>query len=736
MIIDTPFLVDRQVKPGWYLFIEGQGISQILEPRPDDSRLIIRVRHCETLEIHEYLLEEIDELAKKSKIPPLFAPSIELLNQKIDEHNPNPISSPEISIDKKLLERAKLYIEKKGTIDALISEYKSLCFIKGEIFSFTQALEKSVEVVNESKQYKGGISRSSYYRIRKLIKQAKGDLVQLSSLLHRSTFHKTRFPLSTLNFMDTVIMRFSARTKDLRNKDSLFEIAEDYLNHTKGYWIDPTKCEDVPGNLVEELLDPRIPVEALLENPEKKDLLVKTILPSRSKFFEYRKWFQTNPDQTVNEIIERYGKDFYETQMLSFDRFVQKASLPLQYVFIDHCYIDIFIVDEETRSKPYRVWLTLLIDAFSRCILGMALLPEEPCIESVQTAIMHSIWSKDQWVDSLDLDLPNNYKWECYGIPQNLSLDNAWAHHSISLENLSRRISFHYDYNSITLRFRPPYMGRFGALIERFFGNLQLKIKKALLPGAIHSHDPEGVRNAAKEACILFEDLQKEIVKLVLQYMYHPHSELNGMRPIDKWREGLLSGFPLVPPRTEANEKMFWRSYPDTRIIHSQGVSVFGLTYTSKKIGRIARVGSNGKKIEYGFSYDPNDISRIALFREDDYICDLFAKQLRLPDDTYLHVSLAEKKLSRKIAQSDQRSTKDWILFIDEARRLEERRIAEQKSIKSRAKHAKPDKPESCCDETNNPKPITPNPSSTILELIPSSKMEEEMTSLLVNFSL
>jgi transposase InsO family protein len=735
MLSDTVFLSNRQVKPGWFLYIEGEGNFQVLEPKPYDNGLIIHVRHCESSEESDFLIEQMDDFAKKSKVPPIFAPSLEVLNQKILEHNPDPISSPEVAIDKNLLEHARLIYEKVTTIDSLISEYRSMCLIKGEVFSFTKALEKSVEVVNESKKYKSGISRASYYRLKKLIKKAKGDQIRLSSFLHRSTYQRTRFSLPTLNFLDTIIMRFSARSKELRDKESLYEIALGYLIHNKGYWINPTECEEVPANLIEELLDPRIPIEAILENPEKKKLLVKITLPSRSKFFEYRKWFQTNPDQTAKEIIERYGKEFYESQILNFDIFAHKASLPLQYVFADHCYLDIFLVDDETRSKPYRVWLTLLIDAFSRCILGMALLEEAPCIESIQTAIMHSIWSKDQWIESLDIDLPKGQKWDCFGIPLNLSVDNAWAHHSISLENLCRRISQHNTYNSITLRFRPPYKGRYGGLIERYFGNIQLKIKKALLPGAIISHDPQGVRNAAKEACILFEDLQKEIVKLILEYIYHPHSELGGMRPIDKWREGLLSGFPLVPPRTEANEKMFWRSYAETRIIHSQGVSVFGMTYSSKKMGKIARVGSNGKNIEYGFSYDPNDISRIALFRGDDYICDLFAKQLRLPDDSYLHVSLAENKMSKKIAKSEKRSSKDWILYIDEAKKLKERRLAEQKALKNKTKHSKPDKPQSCSAGTNNPKLNPPLLSSAFFEPIPSSKMDEEMTSYLVCFS-
>jgi hypothetical protein len=82
----------------------------------------------------------------------------------------------------------------------------------------------------------------------------------------------------------------------------------------------------------------------------------------------------------------------------------------------------VFSVDEATRSRLDRLWLTLLIDAYSRAILGMALLYEAPCIESIQGALRHAIWPK---TSHRDLGIPG--EWVCYGIPQQLSLDNAYA---------------------------------------------------------------------------------------------------------------------------------------------------------------------------------------------------------------------------------------------------------------------------------------------------------------------
>ena len=78
----------------------------------------------------------------------------------------------------------------------------------------------------------------------------------------------------------------------------------------------------------------------------------------------------------------------------------------------------------------------VLIDAYSRSVLGFALLYEDPCIESIQQALQHAIWPKSGL-----RELGIEGEWPCYGIPLQLSLDNAWCHHSHSLEDLAREIS-------------------------------------------------------------------------------------------------------------------------------------------------------------------------------------------------------------------------------------------------------------------------------------------------------
>jgi hypothetical protein len=148
-------------------------------------------------------------------------------------------------------------------------------------------------------------------------------------------------------------------------------------------------------NLVTELLDLTLPLQAILDNPEKAALLTPIEMPRAGWFYGYAKYVEAQPDQGAQLMTERLGKDLWEHFYLVFDTFVHRAQFPLQYVFADHWLLDAWIVDEETRAIPSRLWLTLLIDAYSRSILGMALLYEDPCIESIQQALRHAKWREN-----------------------------------------------------------------------------------------------------------------------------------------------------------------------------------------------------------------------------------------------------------------------------------------------------------------------------------------------------
>lgn len=567
------------------------------------------------------------------------------------------------------LEKARYITRTVESVDEQVEEAKREAHLTGVLFKRTPALKRIVGQLQPS------IGLTTYYKYRRLYQEHMGDPVRIAASFRRTTFNQIRMTAAQLHLIDQVILVYGLR-RPPRQPRTLYRIAKSVWQHTQGYWIDPEKCNgEVPQQLVHELLDETLPIAALLDHPEKATLMTAIELPSESWFYQYWNWFEAQPDQGQTVFSRRYGRQAWEDERLVFDTFAHRATMPLQYVFADHWLVDVFHVDEHTRQTQPRLWLTLLVDAYSRCILGMALLYEHPSIQSIQSALYHAIWMKTS-----HKELGIEEQWDCFGIPLQLFLDNAWAHHSYSLEDLARQISCGGQYNSIDLVFRPPYKGRYGALVERFFGNLSARMKDEL-PGAIPSSDPKQVGEALKQACLLYEDIDRFLHREVLTYQHTPHRDLGGLTPHQKWQAWLETAVPRVPPPTAGTQRLFWRMNHDTRVITHEGVSAFGLKYSAPELNRAERIGRDGRPVFYHFRYDPQDISHLALFREGHWVCDVFAKDLRRPDGSYQSVSLAERKLAQTVARRHGDKGRDWLRYVNENERIYRQRRREKSRL-------------------------------------------------------
>ena len=298
------------------------------------------------------------------------------------------------------------------------------------------------------------VSLSTYYAYRQTYEAYDGDRARIAASLHRNTYGKTRIDAPALHFVDTVIRRFY-RSNPPPRAQTVYHIAQQLWDHNRHWWLSPQQTNAADHqDLIERLLDVRLPIDDLLSDPAQARLLTQIKLPSRSWFYGYVGWFSTQPGEGAQTYIARHGRADWEANFLLFERFAQTATLPLQYVFADHYRLDVLHVDDEFREGLGRLWLTLLIDAYSRAVLGVLLAYEDPCIESIQGALRHAIWPKTG-LTAFGVDLP----WSCYGIPQRLFLDNAWAHHSHSLEDLARALAGGGRYTHMELVFRPPLTG-------------------------------------------------------------------------------------------------------------------------------------------------------------------------------------------------------------------------------------------------------------------------------------
>ena len=699
------------LQPGHYIFWQ-QRTYQVIALDPDNALLL----HVQPLpEGPRTTLSLLDLLAVPRTDPsaPLFAPTQTALHELLEEQYGHALGATTHDLPDSYVIKARAITSIVETVRRLVSEDERRAALRGEAILHKQAILRALSSVNKmsiSMEIKGTSQEielhaglTTYYKYERLYDTYHGDEAQIATSFRRATFRLPRMSPAQFHFIDLCLLLYYGNTRSTKTR--VYKLAQDILKRTKGYWVDPDRCgAEPPENLTPELLDLKIPMQAILDNQEKAPLLTKIEMPSPAWFYAYAKYVEAQPDQGETMITERLGKGMWEQFHLVFDTFVHRAQFPLQYVFADHWLLDAWIVDEETRSQPSRLWLTLLIDAYSRSIIGMALLDENPCIESIQQALKHTIWKKTS-----HLALGIEQEWACHGIPLQLFLDNAWAHHSHSLENLARVISRNGTYNSIDLVFRPPYKGRYGAIIERLFRNFSGQIKE-LVTGAIQSSDPKAVRQASKNACLLYPDMNRLLHRLIVKYQHTPHRELQGMTPHQKWSQGIeSSGYPLVPPCTPAMERLFLRMHSQTRQVRSRGIPAFGLNYWSTELGGIERVDREGKAVQYHFRYDPTDISRICLFRNGEWVGDALARELQQADGTYRHIGLAEWKMAKHLVRSEESQTEGQtpaeLALVSDLQTLSKQRTQERKAAQRNS--PKPNEgavevPEQTTEETQN----------------------------------
>jgi putative transposase len=80
------------------------------------------------------------------------------------------------------------------------------------------------------------------------------------------------------------------------------------------------------------------------------------------------------------------------------------ADAPLAVAQIDHTPMDVIVVDEEHRQPIQRPSLTVIIDVYSRMVLGFAIYLEKPSAFTAGLAIAHAVLPKEPWLKEVGVN--------------------------------------------------------------------------------------------------------------------------------------------------------------------------------------------------------------------------------------------------------------------------------------------------------------------------------------------
>ncbi|WP_425341323.1 transposase [Escherichia coli] len=196
------------------------------------------------------------------------------------------------------------------------------------------------------------------------------------------------------------------------------------------------------------------------------------------------------------------------------------VTAPLEQVQIDHTVIDLIVVDDRDRQPIGRPYLTLAIDVFTRCVLGMVVTLEAPSAVSVGLCLVHVACDKRPWLEGLNVEMD----WQMSGKPLLLYLDNAAEFKS---EALRRGCEQH----GIRLDYRPLGQPHYGGIVERIIGTAMQMIHDEL-PGTTFSNpDQRGDYDSENKAALTLRELERWLTLAVGTYHGSVHNGLLNRRP-------------------------------------------------------------------------------------------------------------------------------------------------------------------------------------------------------------
>ena len=248
-----------------------------------------------------------------------------------------------------------------------------------------------------------------------------------------------------------------------------------------------------------------------------------------------------------------------------------RAELPLERAAIDHCRLDLFVVDEETGLPLGRPWLTVILDECTRVILGYSLSFDEPSALTVMRALRHAMLPKD------DMDDVNN-PWPTWGVIRTLVVDNGPEFHGFSLDHAAGQFGTTVQ---TCPRRKPWYKGK----IERYFRTLQSDLISGI-PGRTFSNIMEkGDYDSSKHALISLGTLNR-ILRIWTVDIYHQrrHTTL-GESPVAKWARLIDKVDRHLPDSAEWVDAAFGKR--DHRVLGHQGIQFDSLFYNSSDMASL-----------------------------------------------------------------------------------------------------------------------------------------------------
>ncbi|MGV8991612.1 MAG: Mu transposase C-terminal domain-containing protein [Thiobacillus sp.] len=278
----------------------------------------------------------------------------------------------------------------------------------------------------------------------------------------------------------------------------------------------------------------------------------------------------------------------------------------LERAEIDHTPLDLFLIDEKTWLPLGRPTLTVVIDHYSRMLLGYYLSFGDPSAAAVMGALRDAILPKTLTAGAIP-NLKTENVWPCYGRLDVLVVDNGLEFHGIDLEAVA------FDLG-MRIQFCPKHRPQFKGVVERYLKTINYFFSHQL-PGTSFSRlHQRGDYDPQKQALLTLAEFKQLFEKWVVDvYAQTPHRGI-GTTPWAKWHEGLQRREPELPDDLRTLQRRI--GLVSERTLRQDGITLRGIRYNGDELGPILRAYGAGVKVRV--LYDPEDLGEIQVWGPDD----------------------------------------------------------------------------------------------------------------------
>jgi putative transposase len=218
-----------------------------------------------------------------------------------------------------------------------------------------------------------------------------------------------------------------------------------------------------------------------------------------------------------------------------------QAEYPLAEVEADHTIIDLMV--KENGVVLGRPWLTILIDRFSRMIIGFSIAFTPPSWVSVMEALRHAVLPKDEDLKRWEAyeGVPFLFDYPCYGAPDALYVDRGPEFLSSSMAATEAALNMRV----VPL---PKASGDKKGKVESNFHRMNKSLFHKLDGTTMSNTQKRGRYKSAESAIYSLDDVRYLVTRWVVDHHNRTRHPGTGEIPAERWRKGMDEVGPKPAP--------------------------------------------------------------------------------------------------------------------------------------------------------------------------------------------